>query len=66
MKKEVFPGFPSKVLKNRNLSCLESIVYFYKTKKNLSYREIAKVLNRDDRTIWTVYNRAMKKLGRIK
>jgi len=29
----------------------------------MTYHEIALSLNRDDRTIWTVYNRALKKKG---
>jgi len=29
--------------------------------KGLTYHEIAVITNRDDRTIWTVYNRAKKK-----
>ena len=54
-------NIPSIILKNRNLSVLESIVVFLKDQKNLTYHEIAVLLNRDDRTIWTVYNRTIKK-----
>jgi len=40
---------------------MESVVYYMKTKLEMTYHEIAISLNRDDRTIWTVYNRALKK-----
>jgi hypothetical protein len=32
-----------------------------KEEKEMTYHKIAEALNRDDRTIWTVYNRAKKK-----
>ena len=34
---------------------------YLKDKLNLTYHEIAVLLNRDDRTIWTCYNIAKKK-----
>ena len=43
---------------------LESTVVFLKDKCKLSYHEIAVLLNRDDRTIWTSYNKAKKKGGK--
>ena len=49
------------ILQNRKLSVLENIVSHLKDKLSLSYHEIAILLNRDDSTIWTVYNRAKKK-----
>jgi len=54
-------SIPSSVFQNRNLSVLEAMVVYLKEDKSLKYSEIAKLLNRDDRTIWTVYNRAKKK-----
>jgi DNA-directed RNA polymerase specialized sigma24 family protein len=42
---------------------MESVVDYMKDSLGLSYHEIAKELNRDDRTIWTVYHRASKKKG---
>lgn len=41
------------------LSLLEGIVVWLK--KTHSFREIAEILHRDERTIWTVYARARKK-----
>ena len=52
---------PSSIFKDRTLSVLEVMVEYLKEKLNLSYHEIALLLNRDDRTIWTVYQRAKKK-----
>lgn len=43
------------------LGALESIVLYLKDELNLSYHNIAVLLDRDDRTIWTVYNKAKKK-----
>ena len=53
---------PLEVISNRKLSVLESIVFYLKEEKHLSYRKIASLLNRDDRTIWTCYSRAKKKI----
>ena len=49
------------VLQDRSISVLEAISEYLKDKKGLSYHEIAILLNRDDRTIWTCYSRAKKK-----
>ena len=46
------------------LSALESISFYLNQKYAMSYSRIAKLLNRDQRTIWTVCNRARKKLER--
>ncbi len=45
---------------------MESVVFYMKDSLNMTYHEIALSLNRDDRTIWTVYNRASKKRGEKK
>lgn len=52
---------PVDEISSRKFSVLESIAKFLKEKCNLSNKEIAKLLKRDTRTIWTVYSRAMKK-----
>ena len=54
-------SIPIEIFKDRNVAVLESLVEYLKDQKNLSYHEIALILNRDDRTIWTVYNRVSKK-----
>jgi len=52
---------PIETVRDRTFSILESVVKFLKEKRALTYHEIAVLLNRDDRTIWTVYNRVKKK-----
>ena len=49
------------ILKDRKFSVFESIVSYLKDNFNLRYSQIAILLNRDERNIWTVYNKAMKK-----
>ena len=52
---------PSFVFKDRRLKVLEVLVEYLKEKREMSYHEIAVLLNRDDRTIWTTYQKAKKK-----
>jgi len=52
---------PSSIFRDRELSVLEAIVEFFKERKKMKYSEIARLLNRDDRTIWTAYKRAKEK-----
>lgn len=54
-------NFPLSILSDRRLSVLESIVLYLKEEFELSYHKTAVLLKRDDRTIWTVYQRAKKK-----
>lgn len=54
---------PTNIFKDRTVSVLEAISEYLKDEKGLTYHEIAVLLNRDDRTIWTCYNRAKKKRG---
>ena len=59
---EISPySIPVSILQNRKLSVLENIVSYLKDTFGLTYHNIAVLLNRDDRTIWTVYQRAIKK-----
>jgi hypothetical protein len=52
---------PCSVLRDLRHTLLENIVSYLKGSFNLSYHQIAVMLYRDDRTIWTVYKRAQKK-----
>ena len=52
---------PTTIFVDRTLKILESVVEYLKESKSLSYHEIAALLNRNDRTIWTAYSRAKKK-----
>lgn len=46
---------------DRNFSVLEHITKHLKENYDLNYTEIAKLLNRSPKTIWTVHQRAKKK-----
>ena len=52
---------PIHIFKDRSLSVLEALAEYLKDELNLRYCRIASLLNKDQRTIWTVYNRAKKK-----
>ncbi len=52
---------PSFVFRDRSVAVLESLVEYLIDVKGLSYHEIAVLLNRNDRTIWTVYHRVKAK-----
>jgi hypothetical protein len=52
---------PIEIFNSRPLSILETLTVYLKEELNLRYCQIASLLNKNDRTIWTVYNRATKK-----
>ncbi len=52
---------PLSVFSGTKLSALETIVTYLKENSSLTYHEIAVLINRDERTVWTVYQRARKK-----
>ena len=52
---------PTRLIASRKYSVLESIVLFLKEKHNLRFKEISILLHLDQRTVWTVYQRALKK-----
>ena len=52
---------PTAIFRDRDLSVLEAMAEYLKDKRNLRFSEIARLLNRDDRTIWTAYTRAKEK-----
>ena len=59
---EISPySIPVSILQDRNLSVLENVVSYIKDTFGLTYHKVAVLLNRNDRTIWTVYQRAKKK-----
>src|SRR3989344_8285526 len=53
---------PLSIFKERSLSVLEALTEYLKDELNLRYCKIAVLLDKDPRTIWTVYNRAKKKI----
>lgn len=59
---ESIVNIPISIFGSRKLSVLESIVYYIKENYDMNFHEIALILKRDDRTIWTVYQKAKKKM----
>ncbi len=57
---------PISIFANRKFSTLESLVSYLKESLDLKYKEIAKLLNLDYKTITTVANRAKKKRSNAK
>ncbi len=54
---------PASIIKNRRLSVLENIVVYLHEEFNLKFTVIAKLLDRGNTTICTVYSRAKIKRG---
>ena len=53
---------PIHILRNRSLGVLEIISYFLKETFALRYCDIARLISRNDRTVWTSYHRAWRKM----
>ncbi len=53
---------PLSIFSQDKLSCLESIVKYLKEVKGMKIGKIARLLNRDNRTIWATYANAVKKM----
>ncbi|MBI2498981.1 hypothetical protein HYV88_01940 [Candidatus Woesearchaeota archaeon] len=62
LKSEISEIFiPVSIFENRKLSAFENLVSYLKTDLGLRFSEIATLLGRDARTIWTIWSRARKK-----
>jgi hypothetical protein len=53
---------PAAVLDNRRLGILESVVKFLREEHDYTLAKIAVLLKRDNRTIWSTYERARRKV----
>lgn len=64
LREEIKPQYtiPVTVIATDTLSSLEAIVKYLKEVYMLSFIEIARLLNRDKRTIWTTYHNAKAKM----
>ena len=60
-KEEKIVEIPTSIFRDSGLAPLEAITEHLKDNLGMSFHEIAVLLNRDDRTIWTCYHRAKKK-----
>ena len=54
-------SIPVELFQERRLGILEIAVKILKEEKNLRYSEIARILNRDERTVWVSYAHALQK-----
>lgn len=63
IKEEIY-SIPVSIFSDRKLSVLESLILYLKDTQNLTFSQIASLLDRDYRTIWTSYSRARKKYGK--
>jgi hypothetical protein len=52
---------PLELFENSSHSILETVVLHLKESYEMKFSEIARLLNKNDRTVWTVWNRAKKK-----
>ncbi len=52
---------PISIFKDSNLTLLESIISYLKDYHELTYHKIAVLLRRDERNIWTIYQRSKRK-----
>lgn len=52
---------PSSIYQEKKISTLEITVKYLKEELHLRYSQISKILNRDERTVWTTYNNTLKK-----
>lgn len=54
-------AIPLLIFANKELTMLESTIKYLKESYNLKYSIIARLLGRNQRTIWTIYSRAVRK-----
>ncbi len=52
---------PLSIFLDRNIAVLEAVVVYLKERLKYSFKEIAELTGRNNRTIWTVYSRAKQK-----
>jgi len=62
LKEEKEINIPISIFSIKEMGPAESIVKYLKENLGLRFSEIAKILNRDDRTIWITYRNAQKKM----
>ena len=52
---------PTSIFRDRRLSVFEAVVKYLKEERQLNYHQISQILGRDERNIWTIYDRLRKK-----
>ena len=53
------------IFRDTKLTIFESLIKYLKENKEFTYHKIALILGRDERNIWTVYNRTRSKIWKI-
>lgn len=61
---EISLNVPVSAFKNNKLSVFESLVLYLKEQKQMKNVKIAKLLGKNPSNVWSVYNRAIKKVKR--
>ena len=61
-KSDIF--IPVEIFQNRKFSVLENLVSYLKQEQGISHKQIAKLINRNYRTVLTVYRRFRKKTNK--
>ena len=59
LKSEIF--IPVEIFRDKRFSILENLVVYLKDKLGFRFREIGNLINRNEKTVWTVYSRAKKR-----
>ncbi|MBW2974167.1 hypothetical protein KY366_00465 [Candidatus Woesearchaeota archaeon] len=59
--KEKIAAIPSYILRDKSLGILQSVIKYLKEELKFSYHEIASLLNKDERVVWSAHNSAAKK-----
>lgn len=54
---------PTCIFKERKLGLLQCVIKYLKEQEKLSYVEIARILNKDQRVVWVTHNNAKKKVS---
>ena len=54
-------SIPVSIFRDREVTVFERLVEYLKDEKELRYCEIATLLNRDHRTVYTIFNRVQTK-----
>lgn len=52
------------IFRNNEFTIFEALIRYLKEQEGFSYHKIGLILGRDERNIWTVYNRARTKDGK--
>jgi hypothetical protein len=52
---------PVEIFRDRDVAVLESLVEYLKDTYGLSFADLGRLMNRDERTLWTVYRRVKGK-----